>query len=65
MKKLNKSFPDPKEMEELLKELKDKGPKQEQPLLDSEYLNPWNLGKKKIRGKTSIGAKLPTELPEL
>lgn len=61
--KLNR--PDPEEMERLLKELEGKGVKPEQPLLDSEYLNPWNLGKKKIRGKTSIGAKLPSKLPEL
>lgn len=59
------SRPDPKELDQMMKELEGHGPKQEQPLLDSEYLNPWNLSKKKIRGKTSIGAKLPTELPEL
>lgn len=57
--------PDPKEMEQLLKELEGKAPRLEQPILDSEYLNPWNFGKKKIRGKTGIGAKLPDELPEL
>lgn len=59
------SRPDPKEIEEMMKEMQERAPKQEQPLLDSEFLNPWNLGKKKIRGKTSVGAKLPTKLPEL
>lgn len=59
------SRPDPQELEKLLKELENRGPKKELPLLDSEYLNPWNFGKKKIRGKTGIGAKLPSKLPEL
>ena len=30
---------------------------------DPEYLNPWNLSKKKIRGKTFVTAKLPDKLP--
>lgn len=63
--KNKRNLPDPREMEQLLKELEGRGPKPEQPVLDSEYLNPWNLSKKKIRGKTSVGAKLPSKLPEL
>lgn len=59
------SRPDPKEMEQLLKELEGKGPKLDQPILDPEFLNPWNFSKKKIQGKIGIGAKLPDELPEL
>lgn len=57
--------PDPDELEKLMKDLEGCGRKPEKTVPDSEYLNPWNLGKKKIRGKTSVGAKLPTKLPDL
>ena len=60
-KKTNR--PDPQEMERLFRELELQRGSIDRSLEDSEYLNPWNLGKKKIRGKTFVSAKLPDKLP--
>ena len=50
-------------MERLLRELELQQVGSGQPAIDPEYLNPWNLGKKKITGKTFVSAKLPGKLP--
>ena len=60
-KKTNR--PDPQEIERLFRELELQRGSIDRSLEDSEYLNPWNLGKKKIRGKTFVSAKLPDKLP--
>ena len=60
-KKANR--PDLQEMEKLLRELELRRDSSGQPGDDPEYLNPWNLGKKTIRGKTFVSAKLPGKLP--
>ena len=60
-KKANR--PDPKELEQFFRELELQREKLPTPSEDQEYLNPWNLGKKKIRGKISLSAKLPDKLP--
>ena len=60
-KKANR--PDLQEMERLFRELEFQKGSFDRSLEDSEYLNPWNLGKKKIRGKTFVSAKLPDKLP--
>ena len=61
--KKNTSRPDPQELEQLLKELQSRRDSIGLPAEDPEYLNPWNLGKKKIRGRISVCAKLPDKLP--
>ena len=60
-KKANR--PDLQEMERLFRELELQKVSFDRSLEDSEYLNPWNLGKKKITGKTFVSAKLPGKLP--
>lgn len=60
-KKANR--PDLQEIERLLRELELQQVGSGQPANDPEYLNPWNLGKKKITGKTFVSAKLPGKLP--
>ena len=57
------NHPDPLEMERFFRELELQKDSLDRSLEDSEYLNPWNLGKKKIQGKTFICAKLPDKLP--
>lgn len=57
------NLPDPQEMERLFRELELHRDSSDRSLEDSEYLNPWNLSKKKIRGKTFVSAKLPDKLP--
>ncbi len=61
--KKNANRPDPQELERLLKELESHRDNLGLPAEDPEYLNPWNLGKKKIRGKISVCANLPDTLP--
>ena len=61
--KKNENRPDLQEMEQLLKELELRRGSIDRSGSDPEYLNPWNLGKKKIRGKTFVTAKLPDKLP--
>ena len=61
--KKNAKHPDPQELERLLKELESRRDSFALPAEDPEYLNPWNLGKKKIRGKISVCSKLPDQLP--
>lgn len=60
--KKNENRPGLQEMEQLLKELERRGAIDHSGS-DPEYLNPWNLSKKKIRGKTFVTAKLPDKLP--
>lgn len=61
--KKNESRPDRLELEKLFRELELQRGKNDRPADDSEFLNPWNLGKKKISGKTFVSAKLPNKLP--
>jgi hypothetical protein len=54
---------DLQDMERLLRELELHRSGDDRSDDDSQYLNPWNLDKKKIRGKTFVSAKLPNKLP--
>ncbi|MBQ7230611.1 MAG: hypothetical protein IJX04_06905 [Oscillospiraceae bacterium] len=54
---------DPGEFEKFQKELERLRVDPQKPNDDS-YFNPWNLSKKKMRGKQTICASLPEELPE-
>ena len=60
--KKNEKCPDRQELEKLLQELELLKSKPDRPD-DTEFLNPWNLGKKKITGKTFVSARLPNKLP--
>ena len=62
MEKKKKTGFDTGEYEKLMRELERFRTRPEKSG-DPGYFNPWNLSKKKIRGKHSICASLPEELP--
>ena len=62
MEKKKKTGFDTGEYEKLLRELEQFRTNPEKPG-DPVYFNPWNLSKKKTRGKHTIAASLPEELP--
>ena len=62
MEKKKKTGFDTGEYEKLMRELEQFRTNPEKPG-DTGYFNPWNLNKKKIRGKHTICASLPEELP--
>ena len=60
--KTNEKRPDRQALAKLRQELELQKGRLDRPD-DTEFLNPWNLGKKKITGKTFVSARLPNKLP--